>query len=132
MIYWAPSAPAGPYVPNAILLDSTEPLWRTRPEPTFANPISSDASFKVVTISDVSSLNVVEQAGSSIGGFVRTPGGARTVAIFNSSFAPPTSGTIVTLALHRPASTVYGNAVQDEIIIALKVSPRAPWENDHV
>ena len=132
VIYWAPAAPAGPYVPNAILLDSTEPLWRTRPEPTFANPISSDPSFKVVTISDVSSLNVVEQAGSSIGGFVRTPGGARTVAIFSDSFAPPASGTIVTLALHRPASTVYGNAVQDEIIIALKVSPRAPWENDHV
>jgi hypothetical protein len=132
VIYWAPAAPAGPYVPNAILFDSVEPLWRTRPEPTFANPIPSDPSFKVVTISDVSSLNVIEQAGSSIGGFVRTPGGTRTVAIFSDSFSPPASGTVVTLALHRAASTVYGNAVQDEIIIALTVSPRAPWENDHV
>jgi hypothetical protein len=132
VIYWAPSAAKGPYVPNAILLDSIEPLWRTRPEPTFANPIASDPSFKVVTISDVPSLSVSERAGSSIGGFVRTPGGARTVALFSDSFSPPASGTVVTLALHRPASNVYGNPDQDEIIIALTVSPRAPWENDHV
>jgi hypothetical protein len=132
VMYWVPSAPNGPYVPHAVLIDSIEPLWRTRPEPGFTNPIPSDPAFKIVTINSKASLEVREQGGSNIAGYVTSPGGTRTIALVQSGFAPPPSGTIVTFTLHRPASTIYGNADESETIIALTVSPQAPWENDHV
>jgi hypothetical protein len=132
VMYWVPSAPGGPYVPHAILIDSSEPLWRTRPEPGFTYPIQSDLSFKIVTIGPNTSLEVVEQGGPFIGGYVVSPGGTRTLALFRGGFSPPPGGTTVTLALHRPASSVYGNADEADVIIALPVATQAPWENDHV
>ena len=132
VIYWVPSSPGGPYVPHAILIDSVEPLWRTRQEPVFTNPIASDPSFKIVTINPVTALEVTETGGPSIGGYVVSPGGTRTVLLFNAAFSPPPGGTTVNLALHRPASSVYGLANQVDLIVALPVAPKAPWENDHV
>jgi hypothetical protein len=132
VIYWVPSSPGGPYVPHAILIDSVEPLWRTRQEPVFTNPIPTDPSFKIVTINPVTALEVTEVGGPSIGGYVVSPGGTRTVVLFTAAFAPPPGGTTVTLALHRPASSVYGLANQVDVIVALPVAPKAPWENDHV
>jgi hypothetical protein len=38
----------------------------------------------------------------------------------------------VTLSLHRPASPVYGNADEVDVIVALPIPPTAPWDNDHV
>jgi len=132
VMYWVPSGPNGPYVPHAILIDSIEPVWRFRAEPQFDHPIPSDPTFSIVTIQDTPSVQMVEQGGSNIAGFVRSPGATRTVAIFKSNFSPPSTGTVVTLALQRPVSTVYGNPLQTAVIIALNVSPQAPWENDHV
>ena len=132
VIYWAPSAPNAPFTPHAILIDCTEPLWRTRPEPTFQNPIATDPSFKIVTIGASTSLEVTEQGGSNIGVYLVSPGGTRTVAVFKAGFSPPLGGTTVTLALHRPASPVYGNADETDVIFALQIAPTAPWENDHV
>ena len=121
-----------PVVPHAIRIDSVELLWRTRQEPTFANPIPTDTSFKIVTIAPVSALQVVEQTGTSIGGYVVSPGGTRTVAMFGAAFAPPAGGTTVTLVLERPPSSVYGLTHEVDVIVALPVAPQAPWENDHV
>jgi hypothetical protein len=132
VIYWVPSSPGGPYVPHAILIDSVEPLWRTRQEPVFTNPIPTDPSFKIVTINPVPALEVTEMGGPSIGGYVVSPGGTRTVVLFKAAFSPPPAGTTVTLALHRPGSSVYGLADQVDVIVALPVAPQAPWENDHV
>ena len=132
VIYWAPKTPGGPFVPNAVLLDCTEPLWRTRPKPTFENPITSDPSFEIVTIGTTTSLEVIEQGGPNIGGYIVSPGATRTVAIFTAGFSPPPAGTTVTMALHREASPIYGNADEVEVIVALPIPPTAPWQDDHV
>ena len=134
VIYWLKSGTG--YVPHAILLDAIEPLWRYRSEPGFTTPISSDPSFKIVTINSVPSLEVSEAAGSppaaSIGSFIVSPGGARTVAMFSAGFSPPASGKLVTLQMQRPASSVYGNGDENAPIVTLIIQPQAPWENDHV
>jgi hypothetical protein len=52
--------------------------------------------------------------------------------MFKAGFSPPPGGTNVSLALHRPASSVYGNADEADLIVQLPVAPQAPWENDHV
>ncbi len=134
VIYWLKSGTG--FVPHAILLDAIEPLWRYRSEPGFTTPISSDPSFKIVTINSVPSLEVSEAAGSppaaSIGSFIVSPGGARTVAMFSAGFSPPASGKLVTLQMQRPASSVYGNGDENAPIITLIIQPQAPWENDHV
>lgn len=132
VIYWGPFGPGNTYVPHAILLDCTEPLWRHRPEPTFTMPIPDDKAFKLVEIGPTTSLEVMEQGGPSIAAFTTSPAGTRTVAMFTANFSPPPQGAVVTLALHRPASTVYGNADEADVIVALPVAPKAPWESDHV
>jgi hypothetical protein len=132
VMYWVPSSPGGPYVPHAILIDSLEPVWRTRQEPTFSNPIPSDPTFKIVTIGSATSLEIKEAGGSSIGGYITSPSGARTVAMFAAGFSPPPGGTTVTVTLHRPASATYNSADESHTVFALPVAPQAPWENDHV
>jgi hypothetical protein len=132
VIYWAPSAPNGPFTPHAVLIDCTEPLWRTRPEPTFQNPIATDPNFMIVTIGARPSLEVTEEGAPNIGVYLVSPGGTRTVAVFKAGFSPPSGGTTVTLSLHRPTSSVYGNADQTNAIVALQITATAPWDNDHV
>jgi hypothetical protein len=131
VIYWAPAAPNGPHLPHAILIDCTEPLWRTRLEPTFENPIAADPSFKIVTIGAATSLEVTEEGGSDIGVYLVSPAGTRTIAVFTAGFSPPPGGTTVTLALHRPTSQTYGTPDETDDIVALQITPTAPWENDH-
>ena len=130
VLYWVANS-HGIYVPHCILLDAIEPVWRYRSEPGFTTPIPSDPSFQIVTIGSVASLEVAE-AGGSIGSFIVSPGGARTVAMFNAGFSPTAAGTLVTLELHRPASAIYGNPDETAVIIELLVQAEAPWENDHV
>jgi hypothetical protein len=131
-IYWAQATPGGPFVPHALLIDCTEPLWRTRSEPTFQNPIPEDPSFKIVTIAPATSLEIVEQGGTSIAACFVSPGGTRTVAMFAPGFSPPPGGATITLALHRPASAIYAAAEETDVIFAVPIDPQAPWENDHV
>ena len=153
VIYWLASA--GGYIPHAILLDAIEPLWRYRSVPQFTNPIPTDLSFEIVIIGTEPSLEVSEvpQAAvpeaahltpapspvpaippgiTSIGSFIVSPGGARTVAMFKAGFTPAPTGTRVTLQLERPASQFYGNPDQTSAIVTLVITPQAPWENDHV
>ncbi len=134
VVYWLASL--GGYAPHAILIDAIEPLWRYRSEPGFTMPISTDPSFKIVTINSVPALEVTEMAGSpaeaSIGSFIVSPGGTRTVAMFKAGFAPPTAGTSVSLGLHRLPSSTYGTPDQTALIIELLIAPQAPWEYDHV
>ncbi len=131
-MYWVLST-SGHYVPHAILIDTIEPIWRSRPQPTFTTPIPSDPSFQIVTIGSAVSLEVKDASASpAIDHFVVSPGGTRTVAVFRSGFAPPATGATITLNLHRPPSSFYGNPDQSALMLELTVMPFAPWESDHV
>jgi hypothetical protein len=134
VLYWLASQ--GGYVPHAILIDAIEPLWRYRSEPGFTLPISSDPSFKIVTIQSVPSLEVEERLASpgtpAIGSFIVSAGGGRTVALFAPGFTAAAAGTPVTLQLHRAASAVYGNGDETALIAELLITAQAPWEGDHV
>jgi hypothetical protein len=132
-VYWIPGPGNGPSVPHCLLIDCTEPLWRTRQEPTLVPVDPTDPSFVIVQITAVTALEVTESNGNSIAGFVYSPSGTRTVAFFNSSFSPPAGGaTTVTLNLHRPASTPFSLPDVVGTIVALPVGAQAPWEADNV
>ncbi len=134
VLYWLSTA--GGFVPHAILIDAIEPLWRYRSEPQLTSPISTDPSFKIVTIEQAPSLQVTEGHSSpdspAFGSLIVSPGGARTVAMFTAGFSPPAAGTFVSLELFRPASSIYGNPDETAAIFELLVMPHAPWEDDHV
>ncbi len=130
-IYWIPGS-GGAYVPYCLLLDCTEPLWRTRQEPKLIPVESDDPSFTTVQITPTAALEVTESGGPSIAGYVYSTSGTRTIAFLNPGFAPPPDGTTVTLALHRPASTPFGLSDATATIVAVTIGAVAPWESDHV
>jgi hypothetical protein len=131
-VYWIPGPGNGPYVPYCILIDCTEPLWRTRQEPSLVPVDPSDPSFNIVQITPASALEVIETGGSSIHGFAYSPSGTRTIALFAPGFSPPPAGTTVTLELHRPASSAFSLVDVVGKIVDLQIGPQAPWEADHV
>jgi hypothetical protein len=131
-IYWIPQGGSGPYVPYAILIDCTEPLWRVRQEPSLVPVDPADPSFDIVEITPTTALEVREVAGSNIAGYLYSTSGTRTIAYFATGFSPPPAGQTVTLELHRPASTAFGLPDSAATIVALPIGPNAPWEADHV
>jgi hypothetical protein len=133
-IYWVPGAGSGAYVPHCVLIDCTEPLWRWRQEPMLTAPEQDDPSFEIVTVSAAAALTVTEVTSggpASIGGFYYSTSGTRTIAVLAAGFAPPAAGTTVSLALHRPASTVFPLTDHVAPIIGLVIGPNAPWEADN-
>ena len=130
-VYWAPRAGGG-FAPHAILIDAAEPLWRTRSEPRLETvPHQDDPAFKRVVPQRVPALEVVEQGGSAIARFVRSPGGTRTLAFIADTFSPPPGGAPITLAAQRHASALYNISARSDVIIALTLTAQAPWEDDH-
>jgi large repetitive protein len=131
-IYWIPGSGGGPAVPYCLLLDCTEPLWRWRQEPSLVPVDPSDPSFDIVQVTPTAALTVEETGGSNVAGYLYSTSGTRTIVFFSPGFSPAPGGTPVTLALHRPASQVFGIADRVATIIALPIEPQAPWEADHV
>ena len=104
-IYWIPGQGSGQYVPYALMIDCTEPLWRTRQEPKLVPANSNDPSFTIVQISSATALEVHEKGGNAVAHFVYSTSGTRTIAILASGSS---GAQTVTLQLHRPASQVFG------------------------
>lgn len=119
-------------MPYCLLLDCTEPLWRTRQEPKLIPVDPSDPSFTTVQITPTPALQVAETDGANVAGYLFSTSGTRTIAFLVPGFAPPPEGTTVTLALHRPMSTAFGLADATAKIVAVTIGPLAPWESDHV
>lgn len=132
-IYWAQSGGANTYTPHAIMVDTTEPIWRTRTEPIVETvPDQDDPAFKRVIPEESTSLEVIEKDTTIIDRFVYSPGGTRTLAILKGSYKPPSTGTTLKLAAHRSASTLYNIFETTVELVSIYLTSQAPWEDDHV
>ena len=130
-IYWARRPGSSQFSPHIILIDAAEPLWRMRLEPRLQTvPDQDDPAFQRIVPTPLAALEIIEQAGSNITRFVRSTGGTRTLAVISDSFNPPAGGGVITLALHRAHSELYGISELTEVLIALPLDARAPWESD--
>ena len=125
-IYWKPAGGGGPYVPYCLLIDCTEPVWRTRQEPKLVPVDSSDPSFNIVQITPTTALEVEDAAGK-VDWFLYSPSGTRTIAMLKGG-----GQQTLKLQLHRPASTSFSLTDLAAPIITLTIDAQAPWENDHV
>jgi hypothetical protein len=125
-IYWKQANGSGPYLPYCLLIDCTEPLWRTRQEPKLIPANSTDPSFTIVQITPVTALQV-QESGSNIAHYFYSTSGTRTIAMLAGSGAQT-----ITLQLHRPASSIFGLPDKVATIVTLPIDAAAPWESDHV
>jgi hypothetical protein len=135
-VYWAPRLGDGRYLPHAILVDSTEPLWRARVQPVLETvPDQTDKNFKRAVLGEAVMLLVEEAVGPSgprLSHFVRSPSGTRTLAFFTPGFAPPLpDGETVTLVLRRPANALFALADEAAPLVKAVLRPTAPWEDDN-
>lgn len=129
IVLWRPAA-GGRYVPHAVLLDASEPLWRFRDAPKQeVVPGQPDNAFQRIVPGEETSLKL--EAAAPVTGFVRSPAGTRTIAFLNDT-AWPQSGATVTIDAVRPASTLYGFAEQRTKVATLPLGGHAPWEDDDV
>jgi hypothetical protein len=132
-IYWAKRSGSSTYSPHIIMLDTPEPLWRTRSEPTVETvPDQDDPAYKRVVPKEVTALEVLEIGSSAIERYVHGPGGTRTLAFIKNTFTPPSGGTPVTLVAHRRASALYGISSLSQTLAVVNLTAQAPWEDDHV
>jgi hypothetical protein len=125
-IYWVRPETSDRFVPHAILIDAAEPIWRTRQQAQVETvEDQDDDQYRIVVPAEVTALEMVEQNGAHIIGFVRSPSGTRTLAMLSESFTPPAS---VTLALHQTAGSLYGIDEVTQVLLELAFEERAPWE----
>ena len=122
------------YVPHAVLLDASEPLWRSRDMPKQevvpnADPDLPplDPAFQRIVPGEELSLKL--EAAGPVAGFVRSPAGTRTV-VFLADTTWPTGGATVLIEAVRTASTLYAIAEQRVTVTRLELGGHAPWEND--
>lgn len=138
-LYWARPEPSARFQAHALLLDGPEALWRSAYEPTLEEvmPAPSDPAdegqaydpdFRRAVPREIDALIVAEPAGeNSVARYVRSPSGTRTVVLLRDGLAP---GTKVTLALVRPESLLFGQAMTTTPFFTVTVNERAPWETD--
>jgi hypothetical protein len=127
-IFWTQSVAGDLHTPHAIMIDSPEPLWRTRAEPRLEQvPDQSDPAYQRVVPQDVSILEIVELGSNRVSHYVRSPSGTRTIV-----FIKPHSGNSdpapIELSLHRPASSLFQQSPSNIPLITLPLTAGAPWE----
>lgn len=126
LVLWRPLA--GRFVPHALLLDVSEPLWRFRDAPVQeVVPGQPDAAFLRIIPGEEFSLLLA--AAAPVNGFIRSPAGTRTI-VFLTDAAWPTLGSTVTIDVVRPASTLYGSVEQRMSLTTVPLAGQAPWEDD--
>ena len=134
-IYWAQRPGQVNFSPHLIMIDAAEPLWRSQSEPVLevvrdADGSVIDPAFMRAVPGTRTSLELRERAGTHIARFVRSTSGTRTLAFLSNTFSPPVTGSVVTIELHRPASLLYQISLLAQDLIALRLTPIAPWEED--
>jgi hypothetical protein len=130
VVYWAQRAGESRFTPHAILIDAAEPLWRTRLEPRLETvPDQLDPAYQRIVPATVDALRLVEQGSAAITRFVRSTGGARTLAILADA-AVGSAETPVTIVAEQPASSLYALLAKSTPVLALTLGAAAPWETD--
>ena len=125
VVLWRPTA--GGFRPHALLLDASEPLWRWRDAPAEQTPDPNDPSYVRIVPGVEAALRL--EAAAPVTGFVRSPGGTRTIVLIDDT-AWPSGGATVTVEAVRPATTLYGLAEVRTTVTSILLGGRAPWEGD--
>jgi hypothetical protein len=123
-IYWIKKPAATAYTPHAILVDSIEPIWRSRIEPKMAALDPADPAFEIVTPQHVDWLKLAGDA--NVSRIVASTAGTRSVVFLNDLIV----GGKVSLSLVVAASQVYTIAAATKPLIDLPMGATAPWEDD--
>jgi hypothetical protein len=126
VVLWRPVG--GRFVPHAVLLDASEPLWRWRMAPVEeVVPNAGDPAFKRIIPGEEFSLRL--EATGPVTGFVRSPSGTRTLVLLADTPWPSAGATVVIDAV-RPASMLFDVKEQRVTVTTLPLGGHAPWEDD--
>lgn len=135
VLYWAKRPAQSKFSPHAILIDSPESLWRSRYQPKL-EPVPDknnqiiDPAFQRLVPAEAVAMEILEQSGSSVDRYVHSPSGTRTLVLLRDTVPFDTTNVSIALALHRPASSLYGLAEENTPLLTLPLDRQAPWEND--
>ena len=127
IIFWDPVAPDPQ--PAALLVDSSEPIWRSRSIPTEVTDPGPAAS-KRYELQPAPWLKLVQQTGGDdiVDNIVRAPGGQRALV----TLKPNSRGKRINLALQRIAHKepyLDGSGAMDQFFTVLDMQLiAAPWE----
>jgi hypothetical protein len=127
VIFWEPAAPDPQ--PAAVLLDSSEPMWRSRPIPTEVTDPGS-AVGKHYEMVPTLWLELIQQLGGDaiVDHIIRAPGGQRALITLKTG----SRGKHLRLALRRiaqPAPYLDGQGAMDQFATVVDLSLlNAPWE----
>lgn len=124
---------SGGFVPYALLVDATEPVWR-KSIIAEAREVKNeqlqviDPNFKIYENHPVDSMVMLQSAGESrISHFIRSSGGTRTLVMFNQT-PIPTAGETVTVKIAQLEQTFYNLPRKEMDLIRITLYPVAPWE----
>jgi len=111
------------FVLAAILIDSPEPLWRYRPEPTLLTESSDAGDIKHWALAPTAWLEIVESGTSAAARFVSSPGGARTLMFVS----PGATSANLVLRQHELGVLQATPAFWDSPILSGALPPSPPW-----
>jgi hypothetical protein len=131
VVFWEQASPAATPQPAAVMIDASEPMWRTRPLPReLSDPDPSGA--KRYELVPKQWLALAEQAGGDqiVEHIVPAPGNQRALVTLKSN----SRGKHLMLALQKiaqPEKFLDGPGSTDQFFsVADLTLPRAPWEEE--
>jgi hypothetical protein len=121
---WKASGPS--FTLAAILIDSPEPLWRYRPEPTLLTEASDTGDIQHWALAPTAWLEVAETGTTAAARFIRAPGGARTLMMV----APGATAANLFLRQHELGVLQAAPAFADSPILSGALPASPPWAEE--